>query len=130
MAKMIIAGNAIVIKSTLNLEDIKQIGLFDHKSLVMRDDEGHALFGVCVSERGHGTMDRNGVTFDRQADSNGAAVVTLPIPSDVGNKKEYAADTYGQPLSMLTKFESTLLGRAQVLKDNRAATIAAIEVAE
>ena len=77
MAKIVIAGDAVVVKSELNLEDIKTIAKYQPKALtLMGGDEGKEPIFALGTTTGTGSINSVGASFGK-ADSDGKAVITM-----------------------------------------------------
>lgn len=112
MAKVIIAGDALVVKSSKSLEDLKTLEEYCPKALrlVETDENGkkEEIFRVETAS-GRGSINRNGATFTSAThDEEGLATITVPIPADVQDVVDYAAKTVGKAVVLLNKVEEGL----------------------
>ena len=73
MAKIVIAGDAVVVKSELKLEDIKTIEKYNAKALtLMGGDEGKEPIFALGTTTGTGSINSVGASFGKaDADGNG-----------------------------------------------------------
>ena len=132
MAKVIIAGNSVVIKSEVSLEDLKMIQRFAPDTLKKKDKDGNEIYGVCFASKGCGNLTKYGPTFDAMADMDGKAIITIPFPdcSKSYDKKEYAADQYAQYMADLNDMELAVLESADTIRKNRDDFMRSIGVAD
>lgn len=98
MAKTKIFGEAIVVTSTIKLEDLKKVERYSCNSLILKggEDGKQPIFGVCVAKEGMGNISSISASFaptTRNAD--GYATVTMTIPDGVANAKEWMVDKFG-----------------------------------
>ena len=110
MAKITIAGEAVVITSSMKLEDIKTIQKYRPEALTLfGGEEGkEPIFKIGVSE-GFGTINKYGAEFGSAThDDEKKAVITLTMTTDDGNLKEFVADTIGTYVLKLNELESKL----------------------
>lgn len=118
MAKIIIAGDAIVVKSDKKLEDIKTLEKYNPKALSLfaeEDGKKTEIFKV-GSTTGNGSINQYGASFGSVAhDGSGLATITLPVPADVENVVDYASDLIGPAIVHLNQVEDGIaLGLATV----------------
>lgn len=112
MAKITIAGDAVVISSSLKLEDIQTVQKYNPGALSLMGgkDNKETIFSICATT-GAGSINSIGASFGRTAhDGSGTAVVTMTIPGDVENVKEWAADTFGTAVTYLGMLEESIPG--------------------
>lgn len=110
MAKIIIAGGAMVVTSSAKLEDIKTLEKYAPKALSLfeKDEDGkkEETFRVTVGT-GKGSIGSFGATFDGATyDKDGKATITMDIPAGTKDAKEYAAETVGKAVMQLNKVEA------------------------
>lgn len=132
MAKIIIAGYAVVLQSTRTLEDIKKLEKYAPKSLYLyeEDEDGKKLpiFKVATTN-GAGSVSKFGVCFGSVAhDGSGLATITEKLPAGVGDAKEWVADEYGVAVVQLNKIEETFDAALAEVDAAKAAVEANIEV--
>ena len=111
MAKVVIAGEAVVITSTLKLEEIKNIAKYRPAELTLKGGENgkEPIFAIAPTT-GAGSINQNGASFGREAsDGSGLACVTM-VKSGVPTEevKEWAADTLGSAIINLNALEAKL----------------------
>lgn len=111
MAKITIAGDAIVVTSAMKLEDIKTIQKYRPDALVLKggEDGKEPIFKLGVTE-GRGNINKYGAEFGSEThDDEKKAVMTLIFQSEgVTDIKEAVADTIGVYVLNLNKLEDTL----------------------
>ena len=106
MADVRIAGNIIVLTSTVTLEQLKKIEKHRPESLEIRNGKDEVIF--CVGT-GSNALNINGASFNAATlDERALALITLQIPGDVQNAKLYFAETYGKAHIMLKQVEAGL----------------------
>ena len=79
MAKIVIAGDAVVITSALKLEDIKTIAKYNPKALTLMggEDGKEPIFAIGVTN-GPGSINDVGASFGRESyDDEKLAVITM-----------------------------------------------------
>lgn len=111
MAKIVIAGDAVVVTSTLKMEDIKTIEKYRPNDLVLKggEDGKEPIFAIGVTT-GAGSINQNGASFGREA-SDGSKLATITMIAEgqkPGNIKEWVADTLGGALVNLNALEAKL----------------------
>lgn len=110
MAKIVIAGDAVVLTSELKLEDIKTIEKYRPEALVLKggEDGKEPLFRLGTTD-GPCKISQYGAEFSNETrDETKRAMMTLFIKGDSENIKEVVADKFGSCVAMLNKLESTL----------------------
>ena len=110
MAKVTIAGKAIVITSALKLEELETVKKYQPKALVLLggEDGKEPIFAVGVVRGSTGKIGNVGVEFGEETQTEKLATMTLMAPADVKDMKEYVADKYGAALMNLAKLEANL----------------------
>lgn len=110
MAKVTIAGKAIVITSALKLEELETVKKYQPKALVLLggEDGKEPIFAVGVVRGSAGKIGNVGVEFGEETQTEKLATMTLMAPADVKDMKEYVADKYGAALMNLAKLEANL----------------------
>lgn len=104
-----VLGEAVVIESTLKLEDIENLEAYKKDSLTMKDEKGKPYFRVGVAEDAQGEINDFGVEFgNRTTSPAGNARVTLAICPDHENVKEAIWAHLGTALLKLQKAEQEL----------------------
>lgn len=110
MAKITIAGDAVVVTSAMKLEDIKTIAKYRPDALILKggEDGKEPIFKLGVGT-GAGSINKYGAEFGSAThDDEKLAVMTLICRADGGDIKEAVADTIGSCVMTLNKLEATL----------------------
>ena len=134
MAKLSILGNAVVITSTVKLEDIRTIEKYNKDALILKEDnEGKKVpvFGVATGTKGE--INQNGATFsDATRDANKFAQITLCtcLEEITGDVKDWAADKFGKALTRLNQLEATIPTVLEKISADKAAVMANITVVQ
>ena len=126
-----IAGSACVVESSAKLEDIKLLNEFRPNALGLFetvDGKKEAIFCVGVAAKGTGSVNKYGVSFAPEADSNGKAVVTMMIPEGTGDPKKWAAEKIGVAILHLSKIEAQFAAALEDVRKEQASVAAAITV--
>ncbi len=111
MAKVTIAGKALVITSNLKLTDLETVKKYQPKALILMggEDGKEPVFAVTAVRGSTGKIGTIGVEFGEEThDDAKLATMTLMVPGDVKDMKEYVADKYGAALMNLAKLETAL----------------------
>lgn len=130
MAKIVIAGDAVVIKSELKLEEIKTIEKYNAKALtLMGGEDGKEPIYRIGSTTGDGSINSVGASFGR-ADAEGKAYVTMVMQNVPTEKaKDWVADTLGAALMNLNALEAKLPEVLASISAQRATVMENISVA-
>lgn len=123
MAKIIIAGNAVVVTSKHTLEDIKTLEKYSPRALQLREKNEDDKMEVCfqvMSSTGKGALNNNGAAFTGATHDEAAlATITLCIPEGVENVKEWVAEAMGPGLMKLNKVEKQFADALKAVKEDR-----------
>lgn len=130
MAKIVIAVDAVVVKSELSLEDIKTIAKYQPKALTLKggEDGNEPIFALAPTT-GEGSINVNGASFGR-ADADGKATITMlmrNVPTD--KAREWVADELGSAIINLNALEAKLPEVLGAIGVERATVMENIEVA-
>ena len=131
MAKVIIAGDAIVIKSGKKLEQLKTLEKYNPKSLKLfeTDEDGNKEQVFEVGTGLYADVGQFGVVFaSASKDDEKLAQVTLNVPAGVVDVKAWAADTYGLVITRLNAVEAGIDAALESVELNKAEVMANIEV--
>ena len=117
MAKIIVTGDAVVLKSNVTLEEIKKLAKYQPDALNMMDDKGkETLYTITVAKAGNGTAGKFGISFAPEThDAEGLATVTNLIPEGVNDAKEYAAEKFAIAFNALEKMEANMATMAEAV---------------
>lgn len=129
MAQTRIIGDAIVITSTLKLEDIKNVQ--KHRpaacSLWGGEDGKEELFRISAKDAG--SISNMGIVFGAASrDAGKFAEMTIVAPEMGNDPKEYVTENYGVVLANLNKLEQQLPGVIAEIAAEKAAVMAGITV--
>lgn len=133
MAKITIAGDAVVITSSMKLEDLAKIKKYRPDALVLKggEDGKEPIFCVSVSEGGSGSINKYGVEFTSEThDDAKLASVTMVGEGITGDIREVVADNFGLPVLNLNKIEATLPAVLAEIDAEKASIMANITVAQ
>ena len=132
MAKITIAGDAVVITSTLKLEDIKTIEKYRPKSLVLKggEDGKEPVFAI-GSTACAGSINNVGASFGSTThNEEELACITMCLKGATGDVKEYVADKFGSAIMSLNKLEGTLPAVLSEIRAEKATVMGNISVAQ
>lgn len=108
MSKIHVVGDAIVITSSMKLEDLRTIERFHPKALTLFNEDKEPIFAIGTTT-GRGSVCECGMSFGSESrDENKLATITICGRGIVGDPKEYIADTFGGAIANLNKLESKL----------------------
>ena len=132
MAKIVIAGDAVVVTSTLKMEDIKTIEKYRPNDLVLKggEDGKEPIFRLGTTT-GAGSINSVGASFGREA-SDGSKLATITMIAEgqkPGNIKEWVADTLGGALVNLNALEAKLPEVLDAIAAQKATVMENISVA-
>lgn len=131
MAKITIAGEAVVITSSMKLEDLRKIAKYRPDALTLKggEDGKEPIFCVCVT-KGTGSINNNGASFSSAThDDQKLATITM-MASEDGDIKEAVAEKYGVPVLNLNKLEATLPAVLAEIDAEKASILENITVAQ
>jgi hypothetical protein len=132
MAKVTIAGNAVVITSSMKLADLATIKKYRPKALRLMGGENNKeeLFVVDVGNGGSGGLNNVGAAFCATThDEAKKACITIPLDGVQGDVKEYVADKYGEALIHLNALEEKLPAVLTEITEQKTGIMANITVA-
>lgn len=134
MAKITIAGNAVVVTSSIKLEDLKNIAKYRPRALSLRggDDGEELIYSIAVSRSGNGELNKNGAVF-ASATHDDQKLATITMYADGSGEydiKEFVADKIGSAIINLTKLEETLPAVVAEITAEKNAVMESITVAQ
>jgi len=133
VAKITIAGDAMVITSSKTLEEIKTLERYAPKALSLYDvDDNNKPMEVFKvgSTDGEGSINQYGASFGSAThDANGFATITMCVPKDVEDVVAYAADKVGAAVMKLNKVEEQFALALATVDAEREAILQNITVA-
>ena len=115
MARIIIAGDAMVIESAHTLETIKTLEKHNPKALTLLDDDGKTVIFKVGTTSGKGNINVYGASFGSASKNDEQkAIITMELPADTTDAKAYAENFVGTAIIKLNaveaQFESALAG--------------------
>ena len=133
MAKITIAGDAVVITSTQTLENIKALEKYRPSALTLYEENENgkrvAVFKV-GSTSGNGAAGTFGISFNGVThDDQRLATVTLPAPAGAADIKDAVAEMYGAIVLALEKVEAQIADAVAAVAAEREAVKANITIA-
>lgn len=132
MAKIIIAGDAVVITSSMKFEDLLTIKKYQPDALTLfGGEEGKdPIFKVDVTT-GAGSINQFGASFAKATrDDEKLATLTMSIIDATDDVKEWVADKVGAALMNLCAIEETLPDVLQGIEARKAEIMSNIEIAQ
>lgn len=128
--KTTINGNALVITSSLKVEDIQKIRKTRPEALTLYEEHDNVKEPVFYVELGSkAQISDMGIVFDGAThDGQKLATATVLLKGDLGNVKETVADLFGVSMARLQKLEAALPAVLESVAAERNAIMAAIEV--
>ena len=132
MAKIVIAGDAVVVTSAMKLEDIKTIEKYRPKELVLKggEDGKEPIFGVGTTH-GAGNINAVGASFGSETrDDDKLACITLFLDGVTGDVKDWVADRLGAAIINLNKLEEKLPAVLEEIAAEKATVMSNITVAQ
>ena len=126
MAKIIIAGNSILVKSSRTMEELKNIEKYRPKALCLYDENGNVTYRVGTT-KGEGSVSACGVSFGVDSkDKEKKACVTITVPENRNDAIAYAEETIGTSILKLNEVEAGLDKAVKEIEADRAAVRATI----
>lgn len=132
MAKIVIAGDAVVITSSLKLEDIKTIQKYRPKELVLKggEDGKEPIFAIGAGS-GYGNINEVGASFGGTThDEEKLATITMVANAGTEDVKNWVADRLGGAIINLNKLEEKLPGVLAEITAQKATVMSNITVAQ
>lgn len=111
MAKIMIAGNAAVVKSALKLEDIALIQKYRPNELTLKggEDGKEPIFTLGIAPEGCGNVGTYGASFDSETrDDEKLACTTMVISGVTGDISDWVVEQFGGAMTNLNKLEARL----------------------
>ena len=108
MAKIIVAGQAVVVTSSISLEDLQKVEKYRPDALVLYKGEGAEKepdFKIGLSD-GAGRIGKYGIEFGAESnDEQKLASVTMIMPEPADDVKEFISDAIGASVLKLSELE-------------------------
>lgn len=128
-AGITVAGQAVVITSSMTLDNIKTIGKYRPEKLQLKDAENKEVIFVISVSKGKGSINKYGAEFDSTTyNRDGKAVITLDMPAVNGSVEESVAEYIGAAILNLNKLEAQLPAVINEITTEKAAILANISV--
>lgn len=128
-AGITVAGQAVVITSSMTLDNIKTIGKYRPEKLQLKDAENKEVIFVISVSKGKGSINKYGAEFDSTTyNRDGKAVITLDMPAVNGSVEESVAEYVGAAILNLNKLEAQLPAVINEITAEKAAILANISV--
>lgn len=130
MAKILVAGDALVVKSNITLEEYTLVKKYRPAALKIMggEDNKDVVFKVDILAKGSGGINTYGATFAK-ADDDGYATTTILVPEGA-KAKEYAEETIGVGILHLNEVEDNLAGVIMEIKAEKESVSDCIEIVE
>lgn len=133
MAKVTIAGDALVVTSAMKLEDLRTIAKYRPDALILKggEDGKEPIFGISVPDGNVGSINKYGATFCAATrDDEKLATLTM-ILRNVGDEdvKEIVADKLGSAIIHLNTLEDTFGSVLEEISTEKARVMESIEIA-
>lgn len=131
MAKIYLAGDAVVITSALSLESIRTVKKYRPEALnLYGGKENEVLIFSILVDRGSG-VGANAIAFNAATrDEAKLATLTTMLPESAKNTdvKEYLADEYGAVITNLNKIEAAIPAVLEEITAEKAAVMSNISI--
>lgn len=128
MANITIAGKAVVITSTLKLEDIKTVGKYRPKALSVYGGEDGKEEIFAIKAGCSESVSQYGICFADETRDEKLATVTMTTNYDGDDIEGYVADRLGAAIVHLNKLEETLPAVIEEIAAERASVMSNITV--
>ena len=131
MAKILVAGDAVIITSDVALEDIKTIKKYRPKALVlMGGEDGKEKVFAMDWTKGSGGINTFSASFNGETrDDEKLATITMALPEGFkGDVEEYIKEHIGVGIIHLNKLEDKLPAVLEEIKAEEAAILSNISV--
>ena len=133
MAKITIAGDAVVVTSSKKLEDIKTLEKYRPNALQLfetnENGKREPVFAVGTTN-GKGSITEYGASFGSTApDGSGLATITMPVPGGASDVKQAVADMVGVAIISLNKVEQQVDAALASVQADKTAVMETITVA-
>jgi predicted butyrate kinase (DUF1464 family) len=131
MAKITIAGDAVITTSSLSLEELKLVAKLRPQALRLMGGENNkeVVFAIGVA-KGNGSINQYGASFAGEThDDAKLATITMIAEGVTGDVKEWAADRIGAAIININKIEANLPDVLAEIRTEKAAVLSNITVA-
>ena len=116
--RITIAGNAMVITSTLTLAQIQKLEKHNPKALALAKEHADGFIEEVfrIGTGATANISKFGITFN-EANKAEQATATILFPEKVTNKKEFIKDNYANIFFMLDAVEANVKNELAILDD-------------
>lgn len=132
MSKITVAGNAVIVTSSVKFADILKLQKYAPDSLTLMggEDGKEPVFKIAAVPGSTGSINQYGVEFGAETrDEQKLATLTMAVsPTAEGDIRELVADKIGAAIVNLNKLEQTLPQALQKVEADRAALMGSIVV--
>lgn len=130
MSKITISGNALVVKSSLKLADLKDVKKFRPEALnLMGGEDGKELLFSIFFEDGCGCLGSRGACFSNTTDADGSATITMIVQDFGANKKTFVSENFGGAIVKLNSLEESIPAVLEEIKAQKESVESSITVA-
>ena len=126
MAKIIITGSAVVIRSEVSADDLALVQKHRPETLKLKDENGEIVCAIGLTRTGHGSLTRSGASF--VPGENGDAVITMLI-GDKGEHdtlKAYFIEEFSGVMANINAIESMVGVNLNLIREEQSAVEASI----
>lgn len=129
MARIIVAGDALVIESAHTMETLNTLEKHAPKALVLYEEDGKTEAFKVGTTNGNGSISAYGASFN-SVSRNGEekAIITLSIPNGVDDAEAYAEETVGTAIIKLNAVEAQFEAALADVAANKATIRSSITV--
>lgn len=134
MAKLKLIGDVVVLQSEKKYSDYELVKKYKPEALIVRNEDGDAVFAVSVKENG-GEITPYSVVFDSKTrDGEGHAVISIPVANiprdlDADKTKEFICDRFYSIISNIEKVEAKISSVIEEITNERSTLMNNIELA-
>lgn len=129
MAKIKVAGNAVVVESLLALEEIKMVEKYRPTACFIVDDETKDPVFAIGTTYGGGSINEYGAEFGSASQAGKACITMIMSVDEDTDLKEFIADKIGAGIVQLEKIERTIPAVVAEIKAEREKIMGNIELA-
>ena len=118
-ASATIMGSALVVTSSLKLEDIKLIEKYRPEALTLyqeKDGKLVKIFKIMTDEEGAGSLSENGACFGPTASPEGNARLTMFCGALEGDAEAAFIDQFGAAILRLNDLEAALVDQTEAIR--------------
>ena len=129
MAKIVIAGDAMVVESAATLETLKTLEKYRPKALTLFDEDGKTEIFKVGTTTGTGGIGAYGASFGSSAKNEGKkAIITTVIPAGVTDAEAYAEEAVGVAIIYLSRVEAQFAAALESVEAEKATVRESITV--